>query len=49
MTTERPDKVVSSLLNGRLVIIIDNCPFALILPVFLKDYLLSQDDKDFKT
>ena len=49
MTTERPDKVVSSLLNGRLVIIIDNCPFALILPVFLNDYFLSQDDKDFKT
>ena len=48
MTTERPDKVVSSLLNGRLVIIIDNCPFALILPVFLNDYFLSQDDKDYK-
>ena len=30
ITTERPDKVVSSLLRGKTVIIIDNCPFVLI-------------------
>ena len=48
MTTERPDKAVSNLLNGKTVIIIDNCPFVLILPVFLNDFFLSQDDKDYK-
>ena len=46
ITTERPDKVVSSLLRGKTVIIIDNCPFALIMPVDINDFFLSQDDKD---
>ena len=46
MTTERPDKVCDALLNGKTVIIVDNCPFALIMPVFLNDYFISQDDKD---
>ena len=46
ITTERPDKVVSSLLRGKTVIIIDNCPFVLIMPVDINDFFLSQDDKD---
>lgn len=46
ITTERPDKVVSSLLRGKTVIIIDNCPFVLIIPVDINDFFLSQDDKD---
>lgn len=46
ITTERPDKVVSSLLRGKIVIIIDNCPFVLIMPVDINDFFLSQDDKD---
>ncbi len=46
ITTERPDKVASSLLRGKTVIIIDNCPFALIMPVDINDFFLSQDDKD---
>ena len=46
ITTERPDKVVSSLLRGKTVIIIDNCPFALIMPIDINDFFLSQDDKD---
>lgn len=46
ITTERPDKVVSSLLHGKTVIIIDNCPFVLIMPVDINDFFLSQDDKD---
>ena len=48
ITTERPDKVVSSLLRGKTVIIIDNCPFVLIMPVDINDFFLSQDDKDSK-
>lgn len=46
ITTERPDKVVSSLLRGKTVIIIDNSPFVLIMPVDINDFFLSQDDKD---
>lgn len=46
ITTERPDKVVSSLLRGKTVIIIDNCPFVLIMPIDINDFFLSQDDKD---
>ena len=46
ITTERPDKVVSSLLRGKTVIIIDNCPFVLIMPVDINDFFLFQDDKD---
>lgn len=46
ITTERPDKVVSSPLRGKTVIIIDNCPFVLIMPVDINDFFLSQDDKD---
>lgn len=49
MTTERPDKVCDALIEGKTVIIIDNSPFALILPVFLNDYFISQDDKDSKS
>ena len=46
ITTERPDKVVSSILRGKTVIIIDNCPFVLIMPIDINDFFLSQDDKD---
>ena len=48
MTTERPDKVCDALLQGKAVIIVDNSPFALIMPVFLNDYFISEDDKDAK-
>ena len=48
MTTERPDKVCDSLLQGKTVIILDNSPFALIMPVFLNDFFISEDDKDSK-
>ena len=48
MTTERPDKVCDALMKGKTVIIVDNSPFALIMPVFLNDYFLAEDDKDSK-
>lgn len=37
--TERPDLITRSLLNGKIVIIMDNSPFALILPSFLGDFI----------
>lgn len=48
ISTERPDKVCDSLLNGKTVIIMDNSPFALIMPISLNDFFISEDDKDSK-
>lgn len=48
ISTERPDKVCDSLLNGKTIIIMDNSPFALIMPISLNDFFISEDDKDSK-
>lgn len=37
--TERPDVISNALLNGKIVIIMDNSPYALILPAFLADFI----------
>ncbi|MFF2089172.1 spore germination protein [Paenibacillus sp. NPDC058174] len=43
-TTERPDRVVAALLDGRIGIIIQGSPFALMLPyVFLQAFQVSED------
>ena len=49
MTTERPDKVCDALLNGKTVLLIDNSPFALIMPTILNDFFISEEDKDSKS
>jgi len=43
-TTERPDKAAASILEGRVVILADNSPFALIVPVTLNSLYQSSDD-----
>ena len=43
-STERPDKVCQSLLNGRIVIMVDNSQFALLLPITMNDLFLSTED-----
>ncbi|WP_099191691.1 spore germination protein [Tepidibacter mesophilus] len=42
--TERPDVVASSLYEGRVAILVDNTPFALMVPVTLTTFLQSPDD-----
>lgn len=42
--TERPDKVSSALLQGKVGIFLDNTPFALIVPAFLANQLQSPED-----
>lgn len=37
--TERPDNVARALLEGKIVIMADTSPFALILPAFLADFI----------
>ncbi|MFP3122044.1 spore germination protein [Ectobacillus funiculus] len=42
--TERPDKVAAYLLEGKIGILIDNTPFALLLPVTFYEMLQSSED-----
>lgn len=42
--TERPDRVISSLLEGRVAILLDGSPFALIVPVTFNMLLQSPED-----
>lgn len=44
LSTERPDLVSKSLLEGKIAILVENSPFALILPSFLIDFLHSAED-----
>jgi spore germination protein KA len=44
MSTERPDTSVASLLEGRVVILVDGSPFALIAPTTLYSLLQSSED-----
>ncbi len=46
-STERPDKVVGFLLEGRLAVFIDNCPRVIVLPVSLNDLYQAPDDYYF--
>jgi hypothetical protein len=43
-STERPDKVAASLLEGRAAIMVDNTPFALIAPAFFWQFFQASDD-----
>ena len=52
MMSERPDKSCMALLEGKVVIIVDNSPYALILPSFFIDFFHTTDDyfqKSFNT
>lgn len=44
-TTERPDRAAMELLNGRVVILSDNSPVALMLPTTLNSFLSVSEDR----
>ncbi len=44
ISTERPDFSCQSLLNGKIVIMVENSPYVLILPAVLTDFLKSSED-----
>jgi spore germination protein KA len=44
ISTERPDLVSQSLLNGKIVILVENSPYALIIPGLFVDYFHSPED-----
>ena len=46
VSTERPDRVSSYLLNGRIAIIVNGTPFVLVVPAIFIDFLDSGEDKN---
>ena len=44
LNTERPDRVVGHLLEGKVAVLVDGSPFALIMPVTLAQFFHSPDD-----
>lgn len=48
ISTERPDKAVNHLLEGRVVIIVNGSPYCLIAPGVFIDYLSSPEDFNLK-
>ena len=44
LSTERPDKASNYLLLGRVVVLVNSSPFAIILPAILVDFLSSPED-----
>lgn len=48
VSTERPDKCVKFLYEGRVVILVNGNPYALILPATLTDFLTSAEDTNLR-
>ncbi|SES94924.1 spore germination protein [Anaerobranca gottschalkii] len=44
LSTERPDRVVGHLLEGKVTVLVDGSPFALIMPVSLPQFFHTPDD-----
>ncbi len=42
--TERPDKAVSNLMEGRVIVLVDNSPFALTIPTTFAQFFQSPED-----
>ena len=49
ISTERPDNAVQHLLEGRVVVIVNGSPYALILPAIMIDFLTSPEDRNLKS
>lgn len=48
ISTERPDKATKHLLNGRVIVIVNGTPYAIIMPAVLIDFLESPEDTNLK-
>lgn len=49
MATERPDKCAKSLYQGRVVVLLNGNPYALIMPAVAIDFLSSPEDTNLKS
>lgn len=45
LSTERPDLASQSLLNGKIIILVENSPYALILPNVFSDFIHTPEDQ----
>lgn len=48
ISTERPDNATQHLLEGRVVVLVNGSPYALILPAIIVDFLTSPEDRNLK-
>lgn len=48
ISTERPDKTTKYILQGRVAVIVNGCPYAIIIPAVLIDYMSSPEDSNIK-
>jgi spore germination protein KA len=48
LSTERPDKAVGYLLDGRVVLMVNGTPYAIVVPAIFNDFLSSPDDRNLK-
>lgn len=48
LSTERPDKCTKHLMQGRVVVLVNGSPYALIMPATLIDYMASPEDTNIK-
>ena len=48
VSTERPDRVASFLLEGRVAIIVNGTPYVLVVPAVFSDFLTSSEDKNIR-
>ncbi len=49
ISTERPDNAAQHLLEGRVIVLVNGSPFALIFPAIMIDFLTSPEDRNLKT
>ncbi|MBQ9011764.1 MAG: spore germination protein [Bacilli bacterium] len=45
LSTERPDLTCQAILNGKIVILVENSPFALLLPSVFTDFIHTSEDQ----
>ena len=48
IATERPDKAVNHILEGRVVVLVNGSPYSLIMPAVFIDFLSSPEDINLK-
>lgn len=42
--TERPDRIVYNLTGGKIILLVDNSPYAIVLPVIFFDFMVSMEE-----
>lgn len=48
ISTERPDKATTYLLEGRVVVILNGSPYALVMPATFMDFMITTEDSNLK-